>query len=247
MELDTLDMLDFSNAETKSGTVNGVTVHENRTANALKDTRNKDKSFISKLGNMLVQDERNDTISGAKANLSTWEDIPGLSTRAYDAYTKAADRLNQGEWFHEREPFGYDKDISDFMNPNDSTIVNKAGTDVRRAKPLRGGYGLDVDKATSMENAYNELWNEAKNDWAAGRDYEHLAQSRLDHEKAQARGNLDVMKQLADWENERNNQYMSTIAEYQKAMAETPANNNLTRAGNNHQPHDEDLTWAEHR
>lgn len=36
MEFDTLDKLDFSNAETKSGSVNGVTVHENRAVNALK-------------------------------------------------------------------------------------------------------------------------------------------------------------------------------------------------------------------
>lgn len=36
MEFDTLDKLDFSNAETKTGSVNGVTVHENRAVNALK-------------------------------------------------------------------------------------------------------------------------------------------------------------------------------------------------------------------
>lgn len=201
-----------------------------------------EKNAFEKLANLAIQRDYDEAVSGAKANLSTWEDIlaniPGLSTSAYDAYTKAADKLNNASYFYEQKPFDYDKEISDFMNPNASTIVNKAGTDVQRANPLRGGYGLDVDKATSMENAYNELWSEAKNDWTADRDYERniwkdendLAQTQLDYEKAQAQGNLDVMKQLADWENERNNQYMSTIAEYQKAMAETLANNNLTWA-----------------
>lgn len=207
-----------------------------------RDTQEKGESFLTSLGNAIVQKEHDENVSGAKANVNAWEDIlaniPGLSTSAYDAYVSAADKLNSTNYFNEQKPFSYDKEISDFMNPNTNTIVNKAGESTQRANPLRSGYGLDVDRATSMENAYNDLWNEAKNDWTTDREYERniwkdsndLAQSQLDYQKAQAQGNLDVMKQLADWENARNNQYMSTIAEYQRAMAETLANNNLTWA-----------------
>lgn len=175
-------------------------------------------------------------------NVATWHSIlnsiPQVSYSKYNAYKDLIDKYKDKDYLYDVDVdgFPYDKSINDFMNPNASTIVNEAGNAMKRSNPLRQGYGLDVDYTTSKTNKYNELFNDAKNDWQSDREYnyglwkDNIAneQMKLDYEKSMDDTSLSLAKSLSDYEQTMNDAYMSTYSEIQKTMMDMLTQNGMT-------------------
>lgn len=194
------------------------------------------------LVNSLTAEAEDATKSHILDNVETWKqilgEIPQISYDKYNAYADAINSIANSDYFHDRGDFQYDNTISDFLNPNAAAIVAEAGNAVKRSNPLRGGYGLDVDMTTSKTNKYNELFNEAKNDWQSDYDYNYnvwnndnnYEQSKLDYKRAMDSNRLDMLKSLADYEQAMNDANMSTYSEAQKSMMDMLTQNGLTWA-----------------